>query len=369
LKITVSTLSLPLSLTTVSGSISPSSSAAVEQHGARRDQASLQGGRRGDQLERRAGRVEALDRSVGQRGIVLLRGQRAVLPLGDRPGEDRGVEGGARSHCQHLAVLGVHHHEGPRQAEGAEGPLGVGLEVGVDGETDVVSRLGGPALQLARGSPEGIHLDPVDACPAPEEAVVLVFDPRLADQIPLLEAGIAWLLQLLRGHLANVAEEMRGHGALPVLAGEDPLDADPREALLVLAQVEDLVGAQPLGQDHRAAHRLLLRLPDLLLDLPGGHPRDSLEPAHQRRALGTGLGQVLGLHLERHVGSVGDQHLAVAVEDVATRRLHPDLPHPVVVGQAQVLVAREHLQVPEPQEDHREDRDSERGQDRHPDGQ
>ncbi len=75
----------------------------------------------------------------------------------------------------------------------------------------------------------------------------------------------------------------------------------------------------------------------------------------------------MGLYLEREVGPVRDEDLAVPVEDLPPRRLHPDLADAVVVGEVEVLVARQHLQVPEAQEDHREDRDCEGGDDRHPD--
>ena len=50
-----------------------------------------------------------------------------------------------------------------------------------------------------------------------------------------------------------------------------------------------------------------------------------------------------------------DEHVAVAVEDRAARRVEPQRPHPVVVRAGEVLVAGQHLQRPEAQEEHRED--------------
>ena len=80
---------------------------------------------------------------------------------------------------------------------------------------------------------------------------------------------------------------------------------------------------------------------------------DALEHALALVALG---GQVLGRDLERQRGPVVDEHVAVAVEDLAARRLDLDLADLVVLGLGQIAVARQHLQVPEPQEDDREHR-------------
>src|SRR5262249_59152079 len=103
---------------------------------------------------------------------------------------------------------------------------------------------------------ERIDLNPVRPGLPAQEAVVLVLDPRLADRVAGLEAGVPRLVELLSGHLADVPKEVRRDVPLLVLAGEDPLDADAREVVLVLAQVVDVVGGQALGEDHRSARRI-----------------------------------------------------------------------------------------------------------------
>ena len=77
-----------------------------------------------------------------------------------------------------------------------------------------------------------------------------------------------------------------------------------------------------------------------------------------------GLGQALGveLHDGRHL--VVDERAALAVDDRAARRLHALEAHAVVGGLALVVVARQHLQVPQAEEDdpeHREGDEPERG--------
>ena len=62
---------------------------------------------------------------------------------------------------------------------------------------------------------------------------------------------------------------------------------------------------------------------------------------HQPAALQL-RGQLVGLDLELERGAVGDQLLAVTVEDLAARRLDGELAHLVVLRLGQVLVAGEH---------------------------
>jgi hypothetical protein len=159
---------------------------------------------------------------------------------------------------------------------------------------------------------------------------------------------------------------VRGERTLPVLAREDALDGDPREAPLVLAEEVDLAGADPPREDHRTRRRLLLHLGDLALERPRGLAGDGGEPLHHLSALGAGLRQVLGLDLDRELGLARDQDLAFGVEDLASRRLDADLADSVVVRELLVALAREDLEVPEAEEDHGEDRDRDLGEHGHP---
>ena len=89
------------------------------------------------------------------------------------------------------------------------------------------------------------------------------------------------------------------------------------------------------------------------------------EPRQLGPLLGRVLGQFLGVELERQAGAVVDQDVAVAVEDVAARGDHFELAGAVVLRLGQVLVAGEHLQVPEPEEEHREEGDGDAAEHRH----
>src|SRR5262245_34704394 len=187
--------------------------------------------------------------------------------------------------------------------------------------------------------------------------------------MPGVEARVARLLELLGCDLADVAEEVCGEGPLPVVASEHPLHAHAREARLVLAQVIDLVDREALLQDDGPARRRAAATPQGPAELPHGHVRDRGELLELAGALPPRRGEVLRRDLDRELGPVVDQDLAVPVEDVAAGGLNADLTDPVVVGLVPVLVAGENLDVPEPQEEDGEDRDGEAGDDRDPEGE
>ena len=83
-----------------------------------------------------------------------------------------------------------------------------------------------------------------------------------------------------------------------------------------------------------------------------GALRHALAP--RRRRLALGLGQAGGADLDDDRAAVRHDRLAVAVDDVPARRLDALLADLVVVRLGEVLVAGEDLQVPEPEEDDRE---------------
>ena len=89
-------------------------------------------------------------------------------------------------------------------------------------------------------------------------------------------------------------------------------------------------------------------------------------PASRRRppsACGS-LGQLVGHDLDRLALAVVDEDVAVAVDDLAARRLDLDLADAVVVRLGQVLVAGQDLQVPEAEEDDPEDHERDAADDR-----
>ena len=166
---------------------------------------------RGDELEGRAGRIEAGDRAVGQRRRRVA--DRLVdLGLGQRPGEEGGFEGREGAQAEDFAGVDVHRDEAARQAAFGQRRLAGRLHVGVDRELQVVARHRrlGDEPAVGRRLAERVDLDPGHARLAAQEAVVGVLDPVLADLVAGPQALVARLLQLFFGDLADVAEDVGG---------------------------------------------------------------------------------------------------------------------------------------------------------------
>jgi hypothetical protein len=157
-----------------------------------------------------------------------------------------------------------------------------------------------------------------------------------------------------------------GAAAGRVVADEDPLHRDAGEAALVLFQVVDEVVADVLAQRHRRAGRHFFGLADRPPHLAQRHVGEAAEAGQLRPLFGRVLRQFLRVELQRQAGPVRDQDVAFAVEDVAPGGDPLELAAAVVLRLGQVLGAGEHLQVPEPEEEHREERHRDPAEDGNP---
>ena len=250
----------------------------------------------------------------------------------------------------------------------------------------------------ALGPPEGVDGDLGRAVDAAQVLVVGALEAALADHRALRDALEALELELRVVDLADAPDELGRQRVLGVAAQELALDVDAGEALGVLDEVVaardvdvDLDRDVGVGQRRQGLH-------DALLDRLGRHvqhPREALEAglevrrgrrrdrdqrallalgpararghllAPRRGRVALGGGQALGIELDHRGGAVLDEHVAVAVEDVAARRLHAQLAHAVVARLLEVLVAGEHLQVPQAEEDDREEHEGDAAEHRH----
>ena len=361
------------------------------------------GGQRRDRLEGRPRRIGAADRAVEERRAAAVAEQAIGRGLRERLGEDRRVDGRIGAERQHAAVARVERDE----AAGGAGALVDRLvEVLLAGllQPDVERRAHrAPGYRVvprrrALGPPERVDGDLGRAVDAAQVLVVGALEPALADHRPLRDALEALELELLVVDLADAAHELRRQGVLGVAAQELALDVDAGEALGVL---DEVVAARDVDVDldrHVGVGQRRQRLHHALLDRLGRHvqhAREALEAglevrrgrrrdgdqralpalgparagghvlAPRRRGVALGGGQALGIDLHHRRRAVLHQHVAVAIDDVAARRLHAHLAHAVVARLLEVLVAGEHLQVPQAEEDDREEHEGDAAQDRH----
>ena len=190
---------------------------------------------------------------------VVFESQLLVLGLGDRLGEDRGIEGRIGAKPEDLAVSHVHRHESAGQTERSKARLTGRLNPRIDTQLQVVAWLRGDRAELAsgRGTAEGVDLHPGLAVAPPQIAVVGVLDPVLADLVAGFQPLVAGLLELLRVDLADISEQVRAEGAVPIAAHKDALHGDAGEVGLVLLQVIDEVVVDVALQGHRGARKHL----------------------------------------------------------------------------------------------------------------
>ena len=114
----------------------------------------------------------------------------------------------------------------------------------------------------------------------------------------------------------------RGRG---VVANVGVARRSPRGSPLVLEQIEDQRSAQPLLEDDRVAG-----VGPRAACCGTAWERSATDASLARTASARGgQGQVRGASLRRHHCAVADQDLSVAVEDMSTRRLDPDLANPL----------------------------------------
>ena len=263
--------------------------------------------------------------------------------------------------------MDVHRDEATGEADRGDRALARALHRLVDRQHEVVA--GGrlalgetPAGRLAGG----VDLHAALAVGSAQQAVVGELDPVLADLVAGLERLVARILELLLVDLAGVAEQVRGERALRIAAHVDALDRHPREAVLILAQEVDRVVVDVTAQGRRAGRARLRLGADLVANLVRAQAGDLADAREQPRASLGVLRQVGLLDLQLERGAVVDQDLAAAVEHLAARRLHGELADLVVLGLREVVVAGEHLQVPEAQEDDHERHQADPAEDRDP---
>ena len=212
----------------------------------------------------------------------------------------------------------------------------------------------------------GIDLHAAGAVDAAQEAVVGRLDAGLADAIVQVHALVLGLLELLGGHLADPADHLRGQVVMGVEAQVDGVHGDAREVGLALADVgvdvlADVALHGRVGERQRPQLRTH-RGADLRLV----HLEHGCQALVEGRLHGLRLRQLVRADRDRVAGAVVHQHVAVAVHDLAPRGLDQDVPNLVVAGLGEVVVTRQDLQVPEPEEDDGEQNQCDAAEYRHP---
>ena len=167
-------------------------------------------------LERRPGRIAALDRAVLERLQVVgveRRPRRAI----DAGGERVGVVGRHAGERQHLAGLRVHDHRRAVEPRRLEPVLERLLQVVVDRQRDALAFVRRVLLERPDFAPDAVDDDAPGAVLAHQQRVVDLFDPRLPDDVAALQAVAVGHLRV--ADFADVAEQCAANASDSVRVG------------------------------------------------------------------------------------------------------------------------------------------------------
>ncbi len=205
---------------------------------------------------------------------------------------------------------------------------------------------------------------------AAQVAVVLILEALLADDRSRLDAtevgvlGVARFLLFL-GDLADVAEHLRGHVVVGVVAHRDFFLLDAWELILTLGQHRQRaatgVGLDRHGGVGQFADPLLLDF----TDRARAHFKLLAQAPVERPATRPFRGQFPGDELHRVGDLARHQHVAFAVDDLPAGCGDRQFAQRVLGGLLDVLFAGQDLQVPEAEEDDSEHHERNAAQHRH----
>src|SRR5207302_9618463 len=166
----------------------------------------------------------------------------------------------------------------------------------------------------------GVDLDTLDAGFAAQVAVVVVLAAFLTYDRPLRYARESAHLELGFGDLADVAEHLRGHRPVEVVADRDRLLNHAGVVVLALGEH----GQRPragVGLDgHGRVGNGRAPLDDERLDLARAHFQERAEAPIQREPRRPRRRQRGGHDLDRVGRAARDDHAAFAVDDAPARR-------------------------------------------------
>ena len=274
----------------------------------------------------------------------------------DAADETVGVEAGRAVERQDLTGVGVQGHHRAALAR-REDPRDVALEVEIDRRVHGLARLGaqpGRRRRVAHDVSQRAHLHEAHAVGAPQRVVILALEAVPPDLGSGAQSGA--LAQLLLGHLAHVAEQMRGDAAVGIVALGLGLDYETRHEEPALFQLRHY-GERRVGHDQRRLVGCATEPRDHALDpraVQSDERRDALQPGAQARDLRVESRLRAGQQRHGVPGHVVGEHPPVAVGDDPARRGEDDRPQAVGLGLQFEPAVLQNLRAEEPDADHHE---------------
>ena len=242
-----------------------------------------------------------------------------------------------RNHREHVAVSRI---------ERDEGAILPGhrlfrslLEIEIDGHDDAFAGRVGNFLDHAEPPSDGVHFDLLSPGIAAQKTLPYALEAEFSDLVTHVVVGP--LLEVVLGHLADVAEQMRGELAVQVMPRGGDLEADAGQVELMRLERHYLLPSKTLGDGDGLVGRAarLIGVGNFVRDVISSSV--PLEPFdRQREVIG-----ILGHDLRVERWSRIDERAVIAIEDQSARRGHALEANPVAIGQLDIFLMMQHLQV------------------------
>jgi hypothetical protein len=199
--------------------------------------------------------------------------------------------------------------------------------------------------ELADDAADRVHLDPAIARLTAKLLVAHTLHAAPADlEAGKLEQRIGAAPEILLGHCADIADDMRERVIEGIVSGRPGVRLDARQVGAVDVEGRELLPGQILGNGHRHEGGLAR---DLFHDAGALAIADRNDLADRIERLGNAADLLLDQHDPIVEPVLRDRH-AEAIEDTAARRCEKAEIDPVVLGEGLVLSGFDDLQVIEP---------------------
>ena len=242
-----------------------------------------------------------------------------------------------RNHREHVAVARIECDEGAVLP--GHRLLGRLLEIEIDRHDEVFAGLVGDFLEHPQPPPDGVDFDLLSAGVAAQKTFPHALEAEFSDLVAHVVVGVR--LQVGLGHLADVAKQMRGELTVQVMPRGRDLQADARQLELMRLERDHLLPSEALGDGDGLVRRAagLVGVGDFIGDIVGaGVARESFDG--ERKIVGI-LGHDLSVERRPRI----DQRQMIAIEDQAARRRHALETNPVAIGQLDIFLVVQDLQV------------------------
>ena len=230
------------------------------------------------------------------------------------------------------------------------------LEIQVDSHDETFAGRVGDFLEHAQPPPDRVNFDLLAAGVAAQKTFPHALEPEFSDLVA--HVVVRMRLEIADGHLADVAEQMRGELSVEVMPRGRDLQADAGQVELMRLERDDLLPSETLGDGDWLVGRAagFIGVGNFVGDLIGAGV--AREPFDRQREIVGILGHDLRVERRTRV----DQRAVIAIEDQSARRGHALKPNPVAIGHLDIVLVVQDLQVVEAHRGDGENREHHDGQ-------